>query len=110
MIRAIQITIGLAALSVAFAAEAQKPIVYPAKGQSASQQSKDEGECYAWAKRTTGIDPAVVASSPPIAAPPAAGRTGVSAYRFCKKDDRRPQTNNTDRLYRQQRGADPASG
>jgi Glycine-zipper domain len=65
MIRAIQITIGLAALSVAFAAEAQKPIVYPAKGQSASQQSKDEGECYAWAKRTTGIDPAVVASSPP---------------------------------------------
>jgi hypothetical protein len=65
MIRGIQITIGLAALSVAFAAGAQKPIVYPAKGQSASQQSKDEAECYAWAKKTTGIDPAVDASSPP---------------------------------------------
>ena len=65
MIRAMQITIGLAALSVAFAAEAQQPIVYPSKGQSASQQSKDEGECYAWAKKTTGVDPAVVASSPP---------------------------------------------
>jgi outer membrane protein with glycine zipper len=65
MRRAVQITIGLAALSVAFAAEAQKPIAYPAKGQSASQQSKDDAECYAWAKQTTGIDPAVVASSPP---------------------------------------------
>ena len=46
-------------------AAAQKPIVYPAKGQSAEQQKKDDAECYAWAKQTTGIDPAVVASSPP---------------------------------------------
>ncbi|MGN6731167.1 MAG: hypothetical protein ACTHMB_04250, partial [Candidatus Binatia bacterium] len=50
---------------VAFAAEAQKPIVYPAKGQSAAQQSKDDAECYAWAKQNTGIDPAAVASTPP---------------------------------------------
>ena len=47
------------------AAAAQQPIVYPAKGQSAQQQKKDDAECYAWAKQTTGIDPAVVASSPP---------------------------------------------
>jgi hypothetical protein len=47
------------------AAAAQQPIVYPAKGQSAEQQKKDDAECYAWAKQTTGIDPAVVASSPP---------------------------------------------
>lgn len=65
MKRAAQITIGLAALSIAFAAQAQKPIIYPAKGQSSAQQKKDEAECYAWAKQTTGIDPAVVASSPP---------------------------------------------
>src|ERR1043166_5835826 len=66
MKRAIQITIGLAALlSLPFAAEAQKPIVYPAKGQSSAQQSKDDAECYAWAKQTTGIDPAAVASAPP---------------------------------------------
>jgi len=52
-------------LSFAVTAMAQKPIVYPAKGQSAQQQSKDDAECYAWAKQTTGIDPAVVASSPP---------------------------------------------
>lgn len=33
-------------------------IIYPAKGQSAQQQQKDEGECYAWAKGQTGYDPA----------------------------------------------------
>ena len=35
------------------------------KGQSAQQQTKDDSACYAWAKQTTGIDPAVVASTPP---------------------------------------------
>jgi hypothetical protein len=45
----------------------QKPIVYPAKGQSASQQTKDDGECYSWAKQSTGIDPAMVAANPPPA-------------------------------------------
>jgi hypothetical protein len=64
MKHAVQITIGLAVLSLAFAAEAQKPIVYPAKGQSAAQQSKDDAECYAWAKQNTGIDPARIASTP----------------------------------------------
>ena len=59
-----QITVGLAVLSVALSAEAQKPIVYPAKGQSSAQQSKDDSECYAWAKQNTGIDPARVASTP----------------------------------------------
>jgi hypothetical protein len=60
-----KISIGLAVLSIAAVAEAQKPIVYPAKGQTTQQQSKDDAECYAWARQTTGIDPAVVASSPP---------------------------------------------
>lgn len=49
----------------ALQAWAQQPIVYPAKGQSAAQQSQDEGACYAWAKQTTGVDPAVLAASPP---------------------------------------------
>jgi hypothetical protein len=65
MIRCMQILIGLGVLSLAGTAMAQKPIVYPAKGQSAQQQSRDDAECYAWAKQTTGVDPAVVASSPP---------------------------------------------
>ena len=33
--------------------------IYPAKSQDAAQQGKDEGECYAWAKTQTGIDPTV---------------------------------------------------
>ncbi|MFZ2196817.1 MAG: hypothetical protein WAV13_03725 [Thermodesulfovibrionales bacterium] len=37
---------------------------YPSKGQSAEQQNKDEGECFAWAKQQTGIDPMAVASAP----------------------------------------------
>ena len=36
---------------------AAQQIIYPAKGQSAQQQSKDEAECYAWAKGQTGYDP-----------------------------------------------------
>jgi len=40
-------------------------VVFPAKGQNAQQQSQDEGECYAWAKTDTGVDP----MAPP--APPA---------------------------------------
>jgi hypothetical protein len=31
--------------------------VFPSAGQSAAQQSKDEGECYSWAVQNTGVDP-----------------------------------------------------
>ena len=55
----------LVSLALTVPAAAAQPIVYPAKGQSAQQQKKDDAECYAWAKQTTGIDPAAVASSPP---------------------------------------------
>jgi hypothetical protein len=55
----------LITLMLAAPAAAQKPIVYPAKGQTTAQQKKDDAECYAWAKQTTGIDPAAVASTPP---------------------------------------------
>jgi hypothetical protein len=42
--------------------------VYPAKGQKAEQQQKDETECYTWARSQTGIDPtgpATVAAATP---------------------------------------------
>jgi len=39
-------------------------VPYPSKGQSPSQQNRDEGECYAWAKKQTGIDPVATASAP----------------------------------------------
>lgn len=48
-------------------------VPYPSKGQSQAQQNKDEGECYAWAKQQTGIDPMAVASAPPPPSGPAAG-------------------------------------
>ena len=65
----LQLAVGTALLTIAFAAPAQKPVAYPAKSQSASQQSKDDGECLAWAKQNTGIDPA----KPPQAAAPQPG-------------------------------------
>lgn len=54
------ILLGLVAVSAA----AQAPIIYPAKGQTAEQQQKDEGECAAWAKQTTGVDPVALAAAP----------------------------------------------
>jgi Glycine zipper len=48
-------------------------VPYPSKGQSSAQQNKDEGECYAWAKQQTGIDPVAVSSAAPPPSGPAAG-------------------------------------
>lgn len=64
-----RISIGIAALCLAATAMAAKPIVYPAKGQTAEQQAKDDGACYVWAKQNTGVDPAAMAQAQP--APPA---------------------------------------
>ena len=51
--------------------------VYPAKGQTPDQQKKDEAECYQWAVKQTGFDPAK--APPPSAAPaPATTATGVT--------------------------------
>jgi hypothetical protein len=48
--------------------------VYPAKGQSPAQQQAEEGECYGWAQRQTGVDP----TAPPkqAAAPKEQGLDG----------------------------------
>jgi hypothetical protein len=74
MRRFMQIAAGVAVLSLAAVAVAQRPAVYPSKGQSPQQQSRDDGECYAWAKQNTGIDPAKVAqTAPPQETGPATG-------------------------------------
>lgn len=39
--------------------------VYPAKGQSAQQQKKDESACYSWSVQQTGFDPAKAQAAPP---------------------------------------------
>ena len=72
-------TVTLACLTLgaalAGAAQAQQPIIYPSKGQSAEQQGKDKGECYGWAQQTTGVDPLVIAqrASQPVAEAPKGG-------------------------------------
>ena len=48
-------------------------IIYPSKGQPPAQQNGDEGQCYAWAKQQTGIDPVAVASAPTQQPGPATG-------------------------------------
>ena len=60
-------TVMLAGCFVASSVTAQQ-VVYPAKGQSAQQQQKDEAECGKWATQNTGIDPSKpkqTASAPP---------------------------------------------
>jgi len=62
------LAIGLGIALAVGRAGAQAPVVYPAKGQSAEQQKKDEGECHVWAVEKSGYDPANPA--PVSAAPP----------------------------------------
>jgi hypothetical protein len=45
-----------------------KPIIYPAKGQTAAQQDKDTMECGAWATKQTGYDPVQAAHDAQAAA------------------------------------------
>lgn len=73
MQRVMQSVLAAALLALALGAAAQKPIAYPAKGQSAQKQHKDESECAAWAKQSTGIDPAAVAAPPQETGPAVGG-------------------------------------
>src|SRR5262249_15117552 len=43
-----------------------------AKGQSQAQQGKDTGECQAWSKQQTGVDPVALAQQSANQAPPPA--------------------------------------
>jgi len=47
--------------------------VFPAKNQSADQQSADEGACFNWAKGQTGIDPMSIKPVPAKSSTPAQG-------------------------------------
>ncbi len=63
--------LGLAVLCAAFLVGVPAPgadlYIYPNKGQSAEQQSRDRYECHGWAVQQTGVDPtqAQAAQSPP---------------------------------------------
>lgn len=60
-------------LCTAAVLHAQQPVIYPAKGQSAQQQQRDQGECSSWAKQSTGVDPMALAAAPPPQAPSSVG-------------------------------------
>ena len=73
--------VSVIAMAVAFALQPQgafgQQFVYPAKGQSAEQQKKDEGECHVWAVQQSKYDP----SKPPeqaAAAKPSTTATGAT--------------------------------
>ena len=68
--KSVKIVLVCCALSllISVAAQAQDPIVYPAKGQSNEQMEKDKFECYNWAKQQTGFDPMQVPTA--TSAPP----------------------------------------
>jgi hypothetical protein len=59
----------LASAAIAAAAE---PEIYPAKGQTAEQQERDEFECHQWATKDTGVDPVALAEQKLAAPTPAA--------------------------------------
>lgn len=56
--------VGALVAALSLGAAAQRPVAYPAEGQSEARQDRDEGECHVWAKKKTGVDPAALASSP----------------------------------------------
>jgi hypothetical protein len=63
-------------VALAFAAAAQQPIIYAAKGQGPQKQNSDTAECQLWAKQTTRIEPLAWHSNPayrPLPSSKAAG-------------------------------------
>src|SRR5438876_621581 len=63
----------IGAVFCSMSAFAQTPVFYPAKKQTAQQQTKDTGECKTWAKQSTGIDPAAPPPPTAVASGPAVG-------------------------------------
>ncbi|MDP2784450.1 MAG: glycine zipper family protein [Sulfurimicrobium sp.] len=74
------ISVAVIAALVSAPAVAQQ-IIYPAKGQSAQQQQKDEAECYTWAKGQTGYDPAASQAVAPPQQQPVGGERMRGAAR-----------------------------
>lgn len=75
--RSMRVTALLCAGAFATAGALSQSYVYPAKGQSADQQKKDEGECHTWAVQQSKYDPANP-PPPPAAAKPPTTATGTT--------------------------------
>jgi hypothetical protein len=55
---------GFLVFVIASLADAQGFYVYPARGQSPEQQSRDQYECHNWAVSQTGVNPTAAAAAP----------------------------------------------
>ena len=70
----------IAALVLCASTAIAEPVAYPAKGQSADQQNRDEYECHQSAQKETGVDPVALAeqatSSP---TPDSEGKSGAGS-------------------------------
>ena len=66
------------AATLTFAATAQQ-YVFPAKGQTPTQQKSDEAACHTWAVQQTGFDPAKPPPPPPAKPPTTATGTTPGA-------------------------------
>lgn len=67
----------IALATIATSTMAQQ-FVYPAKGQSAERQKKDEYECHQWAVQQTGFDPTRPAPATHATPSPPTTATGVT--------------------------------
>ena len=74
----IVVIVWLACLAFAAAVAAAEPEVYPAKGQTAEQQERDQFECHEWATKETGVDPVQLAEQK-LAAPTPSTHDGGEA-------------------------------
>jgi len=89
----IVVIVWLACLAFAAAVAAAEPEVYPAKGQTAEQQERDQFECHEWATKETGVDPVQLAEQKLAAPTPsthdgeAAGSAAMGAARGATEGD-----------------------
>tara|TARA_B100000700_G_scaffold241549_1_gene268849 strand:- start:6264 stop:6776 length:513 start_codon:yes stop_codon:yes gene_type:complete len=77
-----RILLGVSFLGLGFSVSAQQPIVYPANGQTAARQASDEAACHAWARQSTGIDPAAFTQTPTPDSPQNGTTSGGGGERF----------------------------
>ncbi len=57
---ALAASVGASLAQAQSSAAGTAPLIYPAKGQSAQQQDKDQYECHGWARGQSGYDPTQV--------------------------------------------------
>src|SRR5215467_8365244 len=109
------VLVSLASLLVWPSIGAAQPYFYPTQGQSAQQEESDKGQCYGWAVKQTGFDPAnprvVTPASPPSysgQAPPQQGGVlfgGLRRLRFEEQEQQQMQMRQQQAYAAQQQNA-----